>query len=370
MAAADAVAVVSPVYCKVREGNLMVNMLVVNQVIPSVLQLCLEYGVNNRSVDPDTKIFVHEDATNPEWFDNVNKTIWDFVEKEKDSRPNGWYKKNGSKYQMSYKKLDTTNLMEIITKVTDINQESKHKNMKDLFDTLKDIKDFRNKVTHENEFFFSADTMDPISDKVNVIVDQLAGIFEISPNQVDTFKKRFQIQIEEIKRKNCPETNEDMLYYHMKHILLEEVPVVCGQLAMEAIHQTTETIQEVIDEVSEEVSEKCEVVVETITHVKETIQEVIDEVSEEVSEKCEVVVETITHVKETILEAIDEVSEEVSDKCEVVVETITHVKETILEAIDEVSEEVPEKCQVVFESINLIKGTILEAIDDVIDEYF
>ena len=103
--------------------NYVTNHLTVNDIISGVMKLCLEYAVNNEDVDPYVGSYIHKDDDPDSWSDNVQQRINNFVQNAEITMPK-WYKRCGERFQKDYKNLDPTNLMEIITKVTDIRQEA------------------------------------------------------------------------------------------------------------------------------------------------------------------------------------------------------------------------------------------------------
>ena len=228
-----------PVFVSPKECHLLVNTLVVNEVIPSVLQLCLEYGVHNKEVDQNIRNFVHRDDTDPEWSEKVDKAINDFVQNEGRERPNGWYEKNHMKYQKSYKELDTTNLMEIITKVTHIKHDNKNSSYLQLFQKLKELKDFRNIVVHEMEVAFSEAKIDHIYDKVNAVLDELANLFDLKSNELVFMKQEFEMAIEKIKDKDNQQANTDKLIHQIQQSLINEIPPRFWEIVQETMTTLT-----------------------------------------------------------------------------------------------------------------------------------
>ena len=218
-----------------KENNSLVNTLVFNQVIPSLLRLCLEYGVHNRGSDQVNGNLVHKDNGTSKWVEKIDKRIRDFVQNEEMERPFGWFAKNSTHYRKSYLELDATSLIEIIPKVTDIENNIKIEHFMQLTRSLKGIKYLRNKVIHEKEVAFSEDKIGLISEKINSVVNQLGHIYDISDTEFDRIKKHFEKEISEISAKGNQNTNEDTLIGNIQRCLLQEVPEKWAQIVTQSM---------------------------------------------------------------------------------------------------------------------------------------
>ena len=171
-----------------------VNTRGVNEVITGVMSLCLQYGVQR----------------NENGIQDVDKAIREFLQREKEKhdklttnkkKKKTWYGRHGKNYvKETFKELDPTDLLEIISKVTEIRQENDDPNFKSLFSSLREIKDIRNAIVHVNKnATYSEETMTRISDKVNEIVDKLATLYRIESSKVNLIKVHFQNEIKRIQ---------------------------------------------------------------------------------------------------------------------------------------------------------------------------
>ena len=197
----------------------LVNTKCVHQVITGVMRICLQYGVNNRG--PDISNDVHQNDSSVDWSKHVDEVIHDFIQNMENVNPNGWWlRKYGSNFLKSYMELDTTNLMEIIPKVTDIKQDANNERLKSLWNSLKDIKNIRNDVFHNKTVTCSEDTLGRIVDKVKEIVDQLEGLFHISSSDVLLIREKFDNDIKEITCRQ--QTKQDMITCQVKNSIVQE----------------------------------------------------------------------------------------------------------------------------------------------------
>ena len=217
----------------------VVTALVFNQVIPSVLRLCLEYGVHNRGVDPYKRNYVRKVDATIEWDKKVDETIRDFVQDEEMDRPHGWFAKNSSYYRKTYMELDTTSLIEIIPKVTDIKHNSKSKSFIQLFNSLKELKHLRNKVIHEKQIAFSVDNISLISENMSTILDQLGHLFDISENEVDMLKSQHQKEIKDICFIDDQKTSVSKIIFQIQKSLVREFSEQCSEMFVKPMKSIT-----------------------------------------------------------------------------------------------------------------------------------
>ena len=152
----------------------MVNTHVMNEVVPSLMQICLELRVHRQS--RGTNKFDYQDEAT-------------FLKVENDIRASAWFKNLEFDYQ-HYKKLDVTNLMEVINHISEI------KNKTSLYQLLNKITKLRNEVTHNREIRSSPQTLDQISEMVREIVENLFGTSETI-----LFLPMFQKKINNISNK-------------------------------------------------------------------------------------------------------------------------------------------------------------------------
>ena len=175
----------------------LVNNKCVHQVITAVMRLCLEYGVNG----------------------DGDQAIQEFVQVERVRNPK-WFKANALMISTSYKDFDTTKLMDIITKVTDITHNTTDDGFKSLWQSLRDIKNFRNDVMHDINATYSEHTMSLVSMKVNEIVNQLGVVFTIDSSEVTSITENFQTTMRTIQ--DSQETNEEKIAYAIKQSVTKE----------------------------------------------------------------------------------------------------------------------------------------------------
>ena len=187
----------------------LVNTKCVNQVVTGVLRLCLEYGVHE-DVDQAVAEFVQ--------FEEEKYT----KEKSSKKKKSMWFAKYGVKFQYkSYKDFDTTNLLEIITKVTDLKPDCKDLRLLSLRRSLREIKNIRNDVMHVgNNATHSEGTASRISDKVNEIVDLLGDLHNIKSAKVAEIKLQFHTEIQEIK--DNQQTNKEKIMFAIKKSIIKE----------------------------------------------------------------------------------------------------------------------------------------------------
>ena len=222
-----------------KEDHSLVETLVFQQVVPSLLRICLEYGVHFRGVEQNNQKCDSKLDGNSECEIKVNESIRYFIENEKLERPLGWFAENSSYYRKSYMKLDTTSLIEIIPRVTDIKHDNKDESFIQLFKSLREIKYLRNKVIHENEVAFCEDKINLISEKISSVVVQLGKLFGISDKDLDRINKHFEKEIEEIMAEGNQKTNEDKLIGKIKQSLLEEIPEKWAQIVTKTMKTLT-----------------------------------------------------------------------------------------------------------------------------------
>ena len=98
-----------------------------------------------------------------------------------------------------YTELDITSLFSIIPKVTQIYQANTNANFKVLYNSLCEIKDFRNRMMHGNKGTHSENIMNDISEIVEKIVDQLQHCYNIESKEVVLIKEKFCKTIDDIK---------------------------------------------------------------------------------------------------------------------------------------------------------------------------
>ena len=135
----------------------------------------------------------------------VEETIKEFVQIEKEKKSE-WFKRHGRNFKKSYLKLDTTNLMHIIPRVTKINQFNESSSPLSLEYSLHQIKNIRNDVVHVNEnVTYAEDTLKEISDLVDEIIDRLGELFEIESSKVVESKHSFHKEILDIKNNQKPQ---------------------------------------------------------------------------------------------------------------------------------------------------------------------
>lgn len=200
-----------PVFCTKDDILLMVNMNCVNRVITGVMRLCLEYAVQG----------------------DVDDTIQLFLQSEEHQKSK-WFKINGYKYQHSYKELDTTNLMEIITKVTDIRNDCTNKDYLLLFKSLKDLKDFRNSVIHDKGVTYAEDTASRLCDKLNASIDRLGDLFGVESREIVSIKATFHKEIQEINAKDNRQINLEKITSAVKQGVFKEIMITWKQMMMKS----------------------------------------------------------------------------------------------------------------------------------------
>ena len=176
----------------------LVNNKCVHQVITAVMRLCLEYGVNG----------------------DVDKAIKKFVQKERRANTE-WYKLNRSFYDhRSYRSLDSTNLIEITPKVTNIKQDTRDNGHKQLWRLLQDIKKIRNEVMHNTKATYSEHILRRVSVKVNKIIDQVGIVFNIDSSKFDSIVESFQKELHAIQ--HSQETHEEKITSAIKEIVIKK----------------------------------------------------------------------------------------------------------------------------------------------------
>lgn len=213
----------SPILHVIRKTDVyynLVNRTCVDQVICDVMRLCLEYAVNNRHVYPNGRIYIHKHDNPVKWSERVGETIKEFFLKSAITLSNEWYKKNIKKFQTHYMELDTTNLMEIMTRVTDIRQDSNDIGMKILWQHLRALKEIRNGVIHEKNYAQSKDVVSLVQQEVIKIIHHLERLFFINSHIINTMKINLKKNINEI---TCSEqTDEDKLASVVEHFIIKE----------------------------------------------------------------------------------------------------------------------------------------------------
>ena len=193
----------------------MVNTKCVHQVVTAVLRLCLEYGVRS----------------NGDGGKDVDRAIKEFVRKEKEKyeretsnkkKSATWFAKKGHHFiRKSYTALDTTNLLEIIPKITEIRPDEKDPHLSSLWISLREIKNIRNDVMHvDNNATYSEDTVNTISEVVNRAIEQLGVPFNVECTELAAIKERFQIKLQEIKDSRL--TNDEKIMCAIKQMVIKE----------------------------------------------------------------------------------------------------------------------------------------------------
>ena len=227
-----------PVYLEESARHLLVNILLINEVIPSVLQLVLEYGVHNK--DRDSWNFVQKyDTKHLQWSEKVDEAIKNFVQDEEEIDPRGgWFKRNGSKYEKSYKEMDTATLMEIIPKVTNIYYQNKDPYHK-MFKQLISLKDFRNKVIHNKNVTCCENTMSDFEHLVNSLLDYFGNMYNIIPDKLASFKRKYLKQIQDITNRNHFQANECKLMHQIQQSLLKECNEKWAQIVTDSMMKMT-----------------------------------------------------------------------------------------------------------------------------------
>ena len=185
-----------------RQHYSYVNTTCVHEVITGVMRLCLEHGVRSnelgvRDVDQAIRHFLQEEKEKCEKVTTNNK------------KKRTWFGIHSTKcLNKTYHDLDTTNLMEIIPRITEIKQENPDVHFKSLWNSIRDIKNIRNDVVHvDNNATYSDQTIPRISDVLNEIVNKLGILFKINSTEVDSIKNKFHDEI--LRIQDNQQSNED-----------------------------------------------------------------------------------------------------------------------------------------------------------------
>ena len=183
-----------------------VNIQCVHEVITGVMRLCLERTVK----DVDRAIGDHlleEEERKKVAKDEKARTIID-----------NKIKKFSGK---SYKDLDTTNLLDIMPKITKIRQDNTDSDHKSLWKSILNIKNIRNDVVHvDNNATYSEETMGKISQMINEIIDLLAKISSVDSSQVTNIKDKFEKEMKVIQ--DGSQTNEFNIKSEIKQRVKDE----------------------------------------------------------------------------------------------------------------------------------------------------
>ena len=166
------------------------NNRCVKEVIPEVLRLCLEHAVQeNEQGDKDVD-------------EAIKKLLQDEkIEHDKLSsnkmKKKSWFARKSEKYvNKTYKKLDTSNLSEIMPKITEIQPENDNPNYKSLWESVKEIKEIRNTETHDyQDANINQKIIPNISKCIDDIVDKLGKLYKFKPIDVQSIKDKFQRQL-------------------------------------------------------------------------------------------------------------------------------------------------------------------------------
>ena len=217
-----------------------VNTRCVNEVITGVMRLCLEHGV------PRNELGVKD----------VDQAIGKFLqqmkmETEKQTsnmkKKSTWFSHHSHKFlNKTYKNLDTSNLLDITRKVTEIRPENKDPSFRSLWKSVREMKNIRNDVVHDdNDAAYSEQTLKRISVLVNEIVDKLGTSFVIKTTEIDSIKLRFQNEIQRIK--DSQQTNDDYIKSEITQRVIDEngkkwVPKIMKSMQFEKLQFGNERV--------------------------------------------------------------------------------------------------------------------------------
>ena len=204
------------------------------------MRLCLEHGVQRNALG----------------FKDVDQTIREYLQNEKEKhekevsnkkKKSTWFGTHSKKFlNKTYTDLDTTNLLEIIPRVTEIRQENKDPNYQSLWDSIREIKNIRNDVVHvDNNATYSDQTITRISAMVTEIVDKLGKLFVIGAVEVDSIKEKFHNEIKRIQ--DSQQTNEDNIKCEIAQRVINEnsnkwAPMVIESMQFETLQFGNELV--------------------------------------------------------------------------------------------------------------------------------
>ena len=216
------------------------NTQCVHDVVAGVMRLCLEVGVNR----------------NEHGVKDVDEAIGEFlkIEKEKHAKitsqkkkKSSWFGIYGTKFQnITYRNMDTSKLLNILPKVTEICQENNDADFQSLWDSIGEIKNIRNDVMHvDNNVTYSEHTVARISDVLEEIVDKLAKLYIIDSTEVDSIKIEIQEEIERLQ--DSQQSNEENIICEITRRVIDEnrntwAPMVMKTMQVETLQFGNEIV--------------------------------------------------------------------------------------------------------------------------------